>query len=283
MFITCYGGLNLGTGVSNASPRSSTEKSEKNSKVSSIFNLRNGIDILGLLTIIYGGKKLRDKNKSLEELNEDRSYIKEFYENKVDDINLFQNFQHLFYLCFKGVMYFSEYNWQDLTTEDCKNYGTVCFDNSKLEDDNCYRSCYFISNKRLDKESDRFSYIEKPELSSVLASAPSQYAGECGNLEPFTMAGYSVWYSLQKNLRVKIIKFEELLKKVEYDNLNNLWSKEKFDEYKEKFKDYYILCEVYTNRYKNPEIKDEVFYKFSLVKPIAPAPMPIPEPVPKKN
>lgn len=120
----------------------------------------------------------------------------------------------------------------------------------------------------MQKDSDRFLYIEKSELSSVLASSPSQYSDECGNLEPFKMAGYSVWYYSQKNLQVKIIKFEELLKKIEYDNSVYLWSKERFDECKEKFKDYYILCEVYTNRYENLETKDKVFYKFSLVKPM---------------
>ena len=272
--LLAIGGLNLG-GVSNAQPKDantsniSSENSERNLKISNILTVRNGIDFVGLLAIICGGKKLKDKNKSLEELNDEKSFIETLYNEKVDNINLFRNFQHLFYLCFKGGMYFSEYNWKDLTTEDCKNYGTVRFNNSKLKDDDhyCYQSCYFISMKRLDRESDRFLYINRPELSSVLALAPhSQYDGECGNLEPFEMAGYSVWYHLQNNLHVKIIKFGELLKKVEYDDLGSLWSKEKFDECKEKFKNYYILCEVYTNRYEKPEFKDEVFYKFSLVK-----------------
>ena len=270
--LLAIGGLNLG-GVSNAQPKNDTntsnvssEKTKRNSKLSNILTVRNGIDFVGLLIMIYGGKKLRDKNESLKELNDEKSDVEDRYNDKVDYINFFQDFQHLFYLCFKNGMDFNGYNWKDLTTEDCKNYGTVRFNNNKLKggDYYCYQSCYFISMKRLGKESDRFPYIERSELSSVLALAPCQYDGECGNLDPFKVAGYSVLYHSQKNLHVKIIKFEELLKKVKYE-YGGLWDKEKFDECKEKFKDYYILCEVYTNRYKDPKIRDEVFYKFSLV------------------
>ena len=142
--LLAIGGLNLG-GVSNAQPKNDTntsnvssEKTKRNSKLSNILTVRNGIDFVGLLIMIYGGKKLRDKNESLKELNDEKSDVEDRYNDKVDYINFFQDFQHLFYLCFKNGMDFNGYNWKDLTTEDCKNYGTVRFNNNKLKGGDYY-------------------------------------------------------------------------------------------------------------------------------------------------
>ena len=72
--LLAIGGLNLG-GVSNAQPKDSTntsnissEKSKRSFKTSDILTARNGIDVLGLLAIIFGGKKLKDKNDENKDL-----------------------------------------------------------------------------------------------------------------------------------------------------------------------------------------------------------------------
>ena len=93
------GGLNLG-GVSNAQPKDSTntfnissEKSKRSSETSGIFNLRNGIDLGLIFTIIFGGKELLDKNNDLQKKYEslekkNKSFEEENESLKEENVNV---------------------------------------------------------------------------------------------------------------------------------------------------------------------------------------------------
>lgn len=248
--LIAIGGLNLGTGVSNASPRSSTEKSEKNSKVSSIFNLRNGIDILGLLTMIYGGKKLRDKDnkiaenaktiaenaKTIEEIdssnviNKDtvgrlNRLMSEAHQEcqKIDGaFELLEDFEWLFYSCAPFCEFSDDFGWKDLKKTEYDNYEFVChqrifgFSAGNLSL-GTFLSRFFVAKVELSKNESinenilKNLKIDKDKIKSVLYSFNNSPKYR-STVGPVNAANMSSSYlsGSNKPRYVRIIEFEKI-------------------------------------------------------------------------
>ncbi len=273
--LLAMGGLNLGTGVSNARSKDvtnmsnvSSEETKRNSKISSIFNLRNGIDILGLLTIIYGGKKLRNNSRDIIKKNSD---IIKYYKGQTDDFNLLQDFQQLFRFCLcqsnAGFIHL-----KDFTEEDCKKYDIVCFNNAQYDKSDEYLSYYFIVESSVDKnEKFNFAFCTNNNFMSVIAPASAgniseDYSEEYNNLKPFKVAGYSISKEVKREKCAKIVGFKSLFLGIKHPNLY-FGGKELLEEHKKKFEDYYIVFEIYREVGEEYYSLDGIYCKVSLVRP----------------
>lgn len=277
------GGLSSGAEVSNAQQKDGTitsdissENSKRNSKVSNILISRNVIDTLGLLIMFFGGKKLMDENKlikeSIEELNDKNS----FYEQKIDDIKFLQDFQRFFYFCFYQSRFGFMQCLKDFKEEDFKKYEIVCINNAKdgqLSEENF--SYYFIFELSVNKSDIGLplSCFLSGDFMSVIARTKADnickdYSNEYGNLSPFKVARYSISEERQdeyvKCAKIAKLKLISLGIGVGDQDLY-FGGGDMFEEHKEKFKDYYIIFEIYID--KSGEYSDKVYCKASLVKP----------------
>lgn len=301
--LLAMGGLNSGTGVSNASPRISIEKSEKNSKVSSIFNVRNFIDLLGLSIIFYGGKRLRYKDDKIAKDAEIIKTIgkeKRIAEGKIsslnslikeankkckeigDSVTLLRDFDWLFYVCAPFCKFSKDYGWRDLKEEEYGNYKFVCHDkiyevNSSSVNAGTFWGRSFVTKVKLEKN----EVINKDILEDLkinkdnLKSVTCFYNFDpiyCVSADSINAAGIATSYLFKiKPQCVRIIEFEKIFSNKSFiDNLKvsvinkfNPGDPLCLEELKEKFKNCYIVCEVY----EDPETKGTYYLGFSLVKP----------------
>ena len=323
--LLAIGGLNLG-GVSNAQPKDSTntsnissEKSKRSSEASGIFNLRNGMDVLGLLAMIYGGKKLKDKNDENKDLRlkidssttlqNSHDTLKNDYDNLKDDYDTLKNdydelkkdhescnsqifdlklavglskthtikemekfdllntFQNLFRFCHSQGWECARYS-KELSKEDFEDYDVIAFNTAAYEQGYANMSAYFVAKGKVNKQLLRLADGEFSKLTSVYDYfGNSTYSLENGTKKNlFKMIdGEGLDEKEVKNKGVFLISFEDLFKKV-HDPRCYLDGSIKFKTDKEKFKNYYIICEAY--RVPGPSWGgeyDDVYYKFLLV------------------
>ena len=342
--------INLGIGVSNAQPKDantsniSSEKSKRSLKTSDILTVRNSIDVLGLLAMIYGGRKLLneiDKNKKSrsdddslkknyeslvknhESLNSDYDVLKKKYnllknnydvsennykmqvcyrnalEKKYDSLqkahnscgplkievnalkshtvremqkfDLLNTFQNLFRFCHSQGWKCENYI-EELAEKDFGDYDVISFNTAEYGHGYANMSAYFVAKGKVNKQLLSLADGEFSKLTSVYDyfrnfGGDFTYSLENGTKNNlFRMIdGEGLDGKKVKEKRVFLVSFEDLFKKVK-DPKSYLDGSIKFKKDKEKFKNYYIICEAY--RVPGPSWDgeyDDVYYKFLLV------------------